>query len=179
MLVILLVVFGFVLRLIPHPPNFAPLGASAVFAGRTLPAWAAVLAVLSGHALSNLVLARTEHHAVFSDQTPFVWLALCGQLWLGRALRARRGGALTAAALGSALFFVVSNFGVWSSGMYGPTASGLLACYVAAIPFYPATLGSDLLYTAALCLAYRPLASRLAARGRRWVPVSPTEMAWP
>jgi hypothetical protein len=179
MLATLLIAFAFVLRLVPHPPNFAPLGATAVFAGRALPAWAAVATVLIGHALSNAVLAYRDGHALFSDQTPFVWLGLCAQMWLGRALRTRRGGAFSAAALGSLVFFVSSNFGVWLSGMYGLHGAGLLACYVAAIPFYGATLGSDLLYTAVLCLLYQPLARRLQARGRRWVPVQTTETAWP
>jgi hypothetical protein len=178
MLATLLIVFAFVLRLVPHPPNFAPLGASAVFAGRTLPGWMAALTVLVGHSLSNVALAYRDGHAIFSDQTPLVWLALCAQMWLGQRLRARRGGALLAAGLGSIVFFVASNFGVWLSGMYGSTTGGLIACYVAAIPFYPATLGSDLLYTGLLCLAYQPLARRLETRGQRWVPVPTTQSAW-
>ena len=55
------------------------------------------------------------------------------------------------AVAGSALFFLVSNFGTWAlSGMYPHTAAGLAACYVAAIPFFQNTLAGDLFYATLL-----------------------------
>ncbi|HLG94272.1 MAG TPA: DUF6580 family putative transport protein, partial [candidate division Zixibacteria bacterium] len=49
--------------------------------------------------------------------------------------------------VGSALFYFVSNFGVWASGsMYPPTWAGLAQCYAAALPFLRNTLTSDLIY---------------------------------
>ena len=56
----------------------------------------------------------------------------------------------TAAFLSSAAFFAISNFGVWASGYYGYTLDGLLACYVAAIPFWGNSLVGDLGSTAIL-----------------------------
>jgi hypothetical protein len=49
------------------------------------------------------------------------------------------------------LFFVVTNFGTWLlSGMYPMTASGLTACFVAAIPFFQNTVAGDLFYSGVL-----------------------------
>jgi hypothetical protein len=51
----------------------------------------------------------------------------------------------------SVLFFVITNFGVWAfDAFYPKTWEGLIACYVAAIPFFQNTLIGDLLYTAVL-----------------------------
>jgi hypothetical protein len=52
---------------------------------------------------------------------------------------------VAAAVIGPTSFFVVSNYGVWAAGgMYPRTWSGLVQCYVAAIPFYR----NDLISTA-------------------------------
>ena len=92
------------------------------------------------------------------------------QVLLGRALRRRRGGAIAAAVLGATAFFVLSNLGVWAlSSMYPRDGAGLIACYVAALPFFGATLVGDVLWTIALALAWRAAARRLADRPR-WVP---------
>jgi len=51
----------------------------------------------------------------------------------------------------SIIFFLVSNFGTWMSGMmYPKTGAGLIACYTAAIPFFQGTFISDLVYTTVL-----------------------------
>jgi len=54
-----------------------------------------------------------------------------------------------AAVISSVQFFVLSDFGSWL-GYYAHTWTGLVSCYVAAIPFYPRTLLSDLLSTGIL-----------------------------
>ena len=68
------------------------------------------------------------------------------------ALKKRNAGSILFSALGaSAIFFIVSNFGVWlSSPLYAKSWEGLIACYVAAIPFLQNTLLGDLGYTALL-----------------------------
>ena len=53
--------------------------------------------------------------------------------------------------MASSLFFLMSNFGVWTTGlMYPLTVQGLIACYTAALPFFLNTLAGDLLYSSAL-----------------------------
>jgi hypothetical protein len=45
------------------------------------------------------------------------------------------------------IFFIITNFGVWTSGYYGLTLEGLIACYIAAIPFFHMTLLGTIVYT--------------------------------
>ncbi len=177
MLTTLLVALCVVLRVLPHPSNFAPVGAAAVFAGRTLKPWMALGLVVIAMFVGDVILARVHGYAVVSLVTPFIYGGFVVQALLGRWLRSRRGGAIGAAVLGSIGFFVLSNFGVWAgTTMYAHTASGLVACYAAAIPFLAGTLVGDVIWTAVLSVAYRPAAARLEAHPR-WVPVPIKELA--
>ncbi len=176
MLPALLIVLCVVLRIVPHPPNFAPVGATAVFAGRTLPAWFAIALTSAAMLLGDFALSRIHGYPFLSVGTPFVYGGFAIQALLGRALRRKRGGAVGAAVLGALAFFITSNFGVWVGGLYGHTLSGLVTCYVAAIPFFGPTLAGDVLWTLALMLLYRPLATRLESRGGWWVPVRTADL---
>ncbi len=135
------------LRLVPHPPNFAPIAAMALFSGaqfgRRPLAFAAPLGAM---VLSDAVIG-------FHSGLPFVYasvalIVLLGWFALSRVTVLRLAGAAIAS---SVLFFLVTNFGTWLlSGMYPLTASGLAACYVAAIPFFQNTVAGDLFYTGVL-----------------------------
>ena len=48
---------------------------------------------------------------------------------------------------GAVLFFIVTNFGVWLSGSYGYTLSGLILCFTLAIPFFAYSLISTLIFS--------------------------------
>lgn len=176
MLPAFLVALCVLLRVVPHPPNFAPVGATAVFAGRTLRPGAAMGLVAVSMLVADALLARIHGYAMLSLVTPFIYGGFLVQVLLGRWLRGRRGGALGAAGLGACAFFMLSNLGVWAaSGMYAPDASGLFACYVAALPFFALTLLGDVVWTLILTAAYRPLADRLKHRPR-WVPAGTQEL---
>jgi hypothetical protein len=57
---------------------------------------------------------------------------------------------VTATLASSSLFFVETNFAVWSAGgLYPRDLSGLAACFKAAIPFFGWTLAGDAVYAAA------------------------------
>ena len=135
------------LRLVPHPPNFTPIGAMALFGGayfgRRALAFAAPLGALL---LSDAILG-------FHSGMPFVYGSVALVVLIGWAV-AKRMTALTiagAAVASSVLFFAVTNFGTWlTSDMYPQTFSGLAACYVAAIPFFQNTLAGDLFFAALL-----------------------------
>lgn len=172
MLPVVLIGLCVLLRIVPHPPNFAPVGATAVFAGRTLPRGVALAVTLAAMLVADVALAAIHGIRPLDAATPFVYGAFALQALLGRALRRRRGGALAAAVLGAGAFFVLSNFGVWVAGSYGYTAAGMAACYVAAIPYFGATLAGDVLWTAALSLGHHTLARRLAPHGA-WTPETP------
>jgi len=147
-MVVVLILLAAASRLLPHPPNFAPIAAIGLFAGATLgrrATWAVPFAALL---LSDAILGFYHPVAMFWNYSAFA-----GCLLLGSALLARRTSAprLAGAALTSSLvFFALSNFGMWASGYYPRTLAGLGACYTAALPFYRNTLLSDALYTAAL-----------------------------
>lgn len=177
MLPVLLISLCVVLRIVPHPPNFAPVGAAAVFAGRTLKPWMAGSLVVVSMFFGDLVLSRIHGYALVSWVTPFVYGGFLVQALFGRLLRQKKGGALGAAVLGALSFFAISNFGVWVAGtMYPHTLGGLGACYIAAIPFLGGTLIGDVVWTAILSVVYRPAAARLDAH-RFWVPVPAEELA--
>jgi hypothetical protein len=135
------------LRLVPHPPNFSPIDAMALFSGaylgRRALAFAAPLAALL---LSHLVLGF--YPGFWVQYLAVALVVLIGILALGKVSVLRVGGAALAA---SVIFFLVTNFGVWELGtMYPLTLEGLAACYVAAIPFFQNTLAGDLFYSALL-----------------------------
>jgi len=164
MLALWMIVVGALGRIVPHPPNVAPVGAIAVLAGRTLPARAAVGLTLAAMAVSDLALAWIHGWPLAGIATPFVYAGFAAQALCGRALRRRRGGAIAAAVAGATIFFLLSNLGVWVAGGYGPGAAGLAACFAAAIPFFGATLVGDVLWTCALSLAFRAIARRAPGR---------------
>jgi hypothetical protein len=81
---------------------------------------------------------------------PVVYGSFALIVYLGFWLRSRRTVVpIAGAALASSvLFFVLTNFGVWAlDSWYPKTWEGLVACYVAAIPFFHNTLVGDAVYT--------------------------------
>ena len=153
MLVFILLTLGVLSRLLVHVPNFTPVVALALFGGAYLKQRRlALLLPLGLMMISDLFLGF--HQAIL-----FTWGGVALAALVGVWLRGRRNGInLAAGSLFSALvFFVVSNFGAWLA-MYPHTADGLARCYLAAIPFFRATVASTLIYTAVLCAGYEAVA---------------------
>ena len=134
-------------RLIPHPPNFSPVAARALFGGATFAGKRlAFVLPLAAMFLSDLILGL---HPLIPVIYGCFALIVCLGFWVRRRQSVWRIGG--AAFFGAILFFVITNFGVWAIGSFYPkTGSGLLACYIEAIPFFWNTLASDLCYTAVL-----------------------------
>jgi hypothetical protein len=143
-------------RLIPHPPNFTPIGAMALFGGACYASRrAAFLVPLGAMLLSDLAIGLMSRdlwrglHALI----PIIYGSFAVAVCLGFWLRHRRrilpiAGTVLAS---SVLFFVVSNLAVWVvSSWYPKTWGGLVACYVAALPFFRSTLLGDALYASVL-----------------------------
>lgn len=136
------------LRLLPHPPNFSPIAAIALFAGAHMPRkLLAFVAPFGALVLSDIALGG------FYPGMNFVYLSFGLTVLIGWSIASRRTplhiGA--AAVASSVLFFVLTNFGMWLfSGIYPLTSAGLVACYVAAVPFFQNTLAGDLFFTALL-----------------------------
>jgi hypothetical protein len=157
-----LTILGMLARLVPHAPNFTPVGGVSLFAGGRLSGWKAYLLPLV------LMLVTDPLVGGYSFATPFVYFSFLVYVWIGSRLRATQsplaiGGAAVA---GSVQFFLITNFAMWLKpvSLYAHTAAGLMACYVAAIPFYGRTLLADLFYSAALYGAFALLSRRVAAQ---------------
>ena len=134
-------------RLIPHPPNFSPIAALALFGGAQFAdKRLAFLVPLAAMFLSDLFLGL---HSLIPVIYGSFALIVCLGFWLRRRQNVWAIGGT--AIVGALLFFVLTNFGVWALGqMYPKTPAGLLDCYVAAIPFFQNTLSSNLFYAALL-----------------------------
>ena len=141
-------------RLLPHPPNFTPIGAMALFGGvYFVRKETAFIVPLTAMFLSDLVLGMTLYgHAIWKPM-PVAYVCFALTVLLGRIIRSNPTPSRIAAATlaGSLLFFIISNFGVWVNGsLYPKTLDGLTACYIAAIPFARNMLAANVFYTAVL-----------------------------
>jgi hypothetical protein len=134
-------------RLIPHPPNFTPIAAIGLFGGAYLTRrWMAFAAPLAALFLSDLILGL--HSGMW-----VVYGAMAVAVGLGFLLRENRSASrvLGATLAGTLSFFVLTNLAVWAfSGMYPRSLEGLVACYVAALPFLQNSLAGDLTFAVAL-----------------------------
>ncbi len=151
LLALALIVLAAALRIAPHPWNFTPVGAMALFSGallkdRRLAFLFPLLALFLGDAFIG-----------FHKLIPIVYASFLINVAIGLWLRDRRTVARISLAtlLGATQFFFITNFAVWQflSG-FPHTASGLVACYLAGIPFFWNTLAGDALYAALLFGSY-------------------------
>lgn len=153
------------MRFAPHWPNFTPVGAMLLFCG----AWMAIKRLwfpLVAIVASDFVLTGLVYHAAPTVDQYFTWAGWGIFLALGWSLRGRvRTGRLAATTVaGSALFFLVSNFGVWFGGLLYPrTMTGLAACYAAGLPFALNEIAGDLFFAAAFFGVYAWLRQRQSA----------------
>ncbi len=145
-------------RFIPHEPNFTPVAAMALFGGTYLSDRRIALAApLAAMLLSDIVL-QVVYGTGFHSSMIFVYAAFLLIATLGFALRRRiqRQTIMVASLVGSLIFFFVTNFGAWLAGhgTYPMNASGLVSCYIAAIPFFKGTVMGDLFYNLVLFGGY-------------------------
>ena len=140
------------LRLVPHPSNFSPIDAMALFSGAYVGRrWVAFAATLAARLLSDLVLG---FYPGMSTVYATVALIVAIGWWVSSRRTPLRIGA--AAIASSVTFFVIKNFGMWLfSGFYPLTSVGLVTCYTAALPFFQNTIAGDLFYTVLLFGGFR------------------------
>tara|TARA_B110000483_G_C18150403_1_gene525205 strand:- start:739 stop:1233 length:495 start_codon:yes stop_codon:yes gene_type:complete len=126
-------------RFIPHPPNFTSLLALSFY----------VPALLGVRYLPSLVLSFviTDMIIGFHAVTLFTWGSIIliglGSKFFAKTILNRIFGSL----LGASLFFIITNFGVWTLGSYTYTFEGLLLCYTLAIPFFTYSLISTFIFS--------------------------------
>lgn len=158
-------------RLLPHPPNFSPVAAIALFGGAYFAARAwAFLVPLAALFLSDLALAAIHGDAYASwFSGSGIWLvygsiALTSAMGFGLRGKTSATRVLGYSLAGSALFFLVTNFGAWlGNPLYPQNAAGLMASYTAGIPFFKWSIAGTMLYSALLFGVFAMLRARVPA----------------
>ena len=139
------------MRLIPHPPNFVPITAIAIFAG--------VLGNVSGgvvqYSLNNLI---SDLFIGFYSISLFVYLAF---ILITTYSYIFKKYSIKNILLSSIIFFIITNFGVWFlPGGYPNNIEGLILCYTAAIPFFTYSIIADLFFSAILYYGFEKIEKR-------------------
>ena len=134
-------------RFVPHPPNFTSLIAlsfyvPALLGLRFLPA------VVLSFVLTDFFIGY--HNMLFFTWGSVIIVGLTSKYFVSSLLK-RLGGALS----GACLFFLITNFGVWTTGSYGYNLEGLLTSYVLALPFFGYTLISTLIFSVLIETVYK------------------------
>ena len=141
-------------RFIPHPPNFTSLIALSFYVPAFLGLRYLPVLIIS-FAITDLVIG-------YHSGTHWTWgsVLLIGLLsvYFVKNVKTRLIGATT----GAVVFFLITNFGVWTSGMYGYTTQGLYACFVLAIPFFAYSVISTLLFSVAIESIYKIYKNKFA-----------------
>jgi len=157
-----LIAVAAILRILPHPWNFTPVGAMAIFSGSVLRNRSAALvlpltALFAGAALVGF------HKLMLAVYGSFVISVVIGRWLAGSRTVARILGAVL---LGAAQFYVLTNLATWAFlNFYPKTGEGLWACYVAGLPLVWNTLAGDVVYAAVLFGGY-VLAERMLPETR-------------
>ncbi len=146
-LITIMVVAAAFVRLIPHPPNFAPIAAIALFGGAYYSKKSfAYLIPISAMFLTDLILGF--HSTMWAVYLSFIFIVAIGMIMLNKK---SVKNVVIASIISSVLFFILTNIAVWLSGiMYPLNIAGLGACFTAAIPFFQNTLIGDLVFTGAM-----------------------------
>jgi len=163
----LFVLAAIVMRLLPHPWNVTPVGAMFLFSGATFRSRRDSLVVpLAALLISDFAVDLFVWHNQYAWFSPYTWTGFVAVGLIGWTLRHKLSVARVAGAslLGSVVYFLVSNFGVWMGWtMYPRSFAGLTECYVAALPFFRNSVLGDLVYAGVMFGSYAWLRHRRPA----------------
>lgn len=139
---LVVIVLAAAARIIPHAPNFAPIAGLAIFTGyhfKNRFTWTIPIAAM---VLSDFIIG-------FHSTVPYVYASFVIMSLIGSYMKKKNATSLFLTSLmSSALFFLVTNFGVWATGsMYIKSVGGLMQSYVMGLPFLRNTAMGDLFYT--------------------------------
>jgi hypothetical protein len=159
LLALAMIAIAAALRIAPHPWNFTPIGAMALFSGailkdRRLALLFPLVALFAG----DLFVGLYNYKVMLVVYASFLISVAIG-FWLRRL---RTTGRIALGTLAGAVqFFLLTNFAVWATGLsYQHNFSGLVTCYLAGLPFFWNTLAGDAAY-ALLLFGGFALAERL------------------
>ena len=134
-------------RFIPHPPNFTSLLALTFYVPALL-GIRYIPALLISFILTDLVIGL--HSATFFTWGSVLFIGLISKYFV-LSMTKRMFGAL----LGVCIFFIITNFGVWSSGVYGLNLNGFIICYTLALPFFGYNLISTIIFSTIIETIYK------------------------
>lgn len=161
-IIALLILLAALSRLLPHPPNFTPIGGMALFgAAYFSKRYLAILIPLVALWVSDLILNNVLYAAYFDGFSwigiPVVYLAIIVIALMGTKVlqKIKITNLLIASLLASTLFFLITNLGSWwIDPIYPKDAAGVLMAYTAGLPFFLNTLAGDLFFTGVLFGSY-------------------------
>ena len=143
LIILCFIVFAAAVRILPHPWNFTPVGAMALFSGAKFGrTWKAFLFPLAALFCGDLFVG-------FHRLMPAVYFSFCLSVLIGIAFRHRQSlkPLSLATFLGAFQFFLITNCAIWALGTtYPHSFAGLITCYIAGIPFFGNTLAGDACY---------------------------------
>ena len=135
--ILLFIILAAVIRLIPHPPNFAPITAMALFGGLNFQN------KKLAYAIPVLAMIVSDLFLGFYSISIFVYLSFIAITYIGTTIKNIN---ILNIFLSSLLFFIITNLGVWILG-YPMTIEGLLTCFTLALPFFGYALAGDLFFS--------------------------------
>jgi len=138
-----LIALAAAVRIAPHPWNFTPIGAMALFSG------AMFRDRRFAFLFSLAALAAGDVFLGFHRLIPVVYASFLIEVLIGTWLKERRNVLRISLAvfLGALQFFLITNFAIWRIyDAYPHTAAGLLSCYITGIPLLGNTLAGDAVY---------------------------------
>lgn len=145
------IIIAAISRMLPHPPNFTPIAAMALFGGACLAdKRLAIIVPLLAMFISDCIYIPYSDSTGFHNTMIYVYASFILITCIGIYIRnnARSGNIVLASVISSVLFFLITNFAVWAASGFALGFSGLIATYVAGIPFYDNSIfGSFLLNT--------------------------------
>jgi hypothetical protein len=125
-------------RVLPHPFNFTPIAAMALFGGACLAnKRVAFIVPLAAMFISDSILQMISgigwHNTIL-----YVYASFAVITGIGIYMRnnAKAGNIILASLISSLLFFAVTNFGVWAAGGFENGLAGLAATYLLGVPFH-------------------------------------------
>ena len=155
-----MVSLGIVARLIPHAPNFVPIGAIALFGAVYLPKKIGLVLPLMAMLISDLFIGFYNWPVMAAVYSGFVLMGTLG--WIVKR-RNNWTNIMGASILGAIIFFIVTNFVVWAfTPWYTKSIVGLIQCFTLALPFFRNTLTSNIFYSFCFFGAYKLSASFIA-----------------
>jgi len=140
----ILIIIGVASRLLPHPPNFAPIMALGLFAGAYLNKKTAFIIPVVAMLIADYFIGFYDVKIMLSVYACIVLGSLVGHKLKNK--KSVSNIALSTLAV-SVIFFVVTNFSLWFfSDFYPHTAEGLSLCFTMAIPYFQNSLLGNAVY---------------------------------